>query len=261
MITSTSNARIKGIRKLQESPKARQKAQAFVVEGVRLCEEALAANWQIQFCLYSPDLNPRGMEIVRNLAQRDIPTEQASGHVIKSASDTKTPQGILMVLALNTLPLPEDPEFILILDQIQDPGNQGTLLRTAAAAGADAVLLTEGSADVFAPKVIRSGMGAHFRLPARTMPIAAITAYCREHRLTLWASILDEGVAYTQADLRSPAAIVVGSEAHGVGQDLTNAARLFHIPMPGGGESLNAAAAGAILIYEAVRQRTTSFPS
>jgi TrmH family RNA methyltransferase len=256
LITSTRNNKIKEIRRLQDSSKARQKSQSFVVEGVRLCEEALSAGWKIEFCLYSPELNPRGMAIVQELTSKGIPAEPASDHVIKAASDTKTPQGILMIVTLDPLPLPESPEFILILDQVQNPGNQGTLLRTAAAAGADAVLFSEGSADVFSPKVIRAGMGAHFRLPTAALSNQDIIAYCRLHDLTMWASILEEGIPYTQADLKAPAAIIVGSEAHGIGDTLLQAAQPIYIPMPGGGESLNAAAAGAILTYEVVRQRT-----
>jgi len=255
LITSTHNNRIKEIRQLQAQAKARREAKAFVVEGVRLCEEAVAAGWKTQLCLYSPDLNERGQALVQELIGQGVPTEAAAEHVIKAASDTQTPQGIILVLSMDPLPLPEKPDFILILDQVQDPGNQGTLLRTAAAAGANAVLISEGSADVFAPKVIRAGMGAHFRLPVTTWTPDEIISYCRQQRMEMWVAVLDEGVAYTQAPLDAPAAIIIGSEAHGVGAALSQAARPLHIPMPGGGESLNAAAAGAILLYEAVRQR------
>ena len=256
MITSTRNSRIKEIKKLQAQVKARREANAFVVEGVRLCEEAVAAGWKTLFCIYSPDLNARGQALVDQLASRNVPTEAAAEHVIKAASDTQSPQGIILVLSMDPLPLPENPDLILILDHVQDPGNQGTLLRTAAAAGADAVLISEGSADVFAPKVIRSGMGAHFRLPVATWTTDQMISFCRQQHLEMWAAVMEGGTPYTQAPLDAPAAVIIGSEAHGVGTELSQAARPIHIPMPGGGESLNAAAAGAILLYEAVRQRS-----
>ena len=256
LITSTRNNRIKEIRQLQAQAKARREENAFVVEGVRLCEEAVAAGWKTRLCLYSPDLNERGQALVQELIEQGVPAEAAAEHVIKAASDTQSPQGIILVLSMDPLPMPENPDFILILDHVQDPGNQGTLLRTAAAAGADAVLISEGSADVFAPKVIRAGMGAHFRLPMATWTSDEIISFCRRQRLEMWAAVLNEGTAYTQARLDEPSALIIGSEAHGVGVALSKAARPLHIPMPGGGESLNAAAAGAILLYEAVRQRS-----
>jgi TrmH family RNA methyltransferase len=257
LITSTHNSKVKEIRRLQAQTKARRKAGAFVVEGVRLCEEAVLADWEIQYCLYTPDLPPRGQNLIENLQKKGISTDQAAEHVIKTASDTQTPQGIMMVVTETPLPVPEQPGFVLILDKLQDPGNQGTLLRTAAAAGADLVLIAEGSADVFSPKVLRSGMGAHFRLPIRVWSEHEIIAYCRQNRVNMWAAILDEGPHYTQAELSIPSAVIIGSEAHGVSPDLRQAAQPLHIPMPGSVESLNAAAAGAILIYEVLRQKTS----
>lgn len=258
MITSTHNSKVKEIRLLQAQSKARRKAGAFVIEGVRLCEEAVLAGWQVQYCLYAPDLPPRGQTLIESLQEKGVPTDQAAEHVIKTASDTQTPQGILMVITETPLPMPEQPDFIVILDKLQDPGNQGTLLRTAAAAGADLALIAEGSADVFSPKVIRAGMGAHFRLPIRVWSEYEMIAYCRQHQVKMWAAVLDEGTPYTQAELSNLTAVIIGSEAHGVSPDLRQAAQPLHIPMPGSVESLNAAAAGAILIYEVLRQKNAS---
>ena len=256
MITSTQNSKVKEIRDLQAHSKARRAQQAFVVEGVRLCEEALEASWGVRYCLYSPDLTGRGMELVNTLNEKGVEAESAAEHVIKAASETKTPQGIVMVLDAASQPLPSAAEFVLVLDQIGDPGNVGSLLRTAAAAGVQAVLASSGSVDLFSPKVIRSGMGAHFRLPVATLPAEEIIETCQGWDVQLWASVMEQGIPFTQAALGQPAALIVGSEAEGVGEELLQAAKKMHIPMPGGSESLNAAAAGAILIYEAVRQRS-----
>lgn len=261
MITSVKNPRVKAVRALQARSKARREENAFVVEGVRLAEEAVAAGWQPRLCLYTADVHPRGGQLVDELRAAGVEVEEVAEHVMQAASDTQSPQGILLVVADQRLPLPPQADFVLVLDRVQDPGNLGTLLRTAWAAGVDAVLLTEGSAEPFAPKVVRSGMGAHFRLPVDTLSPEEIVAFCRQHQLTLWTAAAGEGTVYTQADLAAPAAVVIGSEAHGVGEVLGQQARPLHIPMPGGAESLNAAVAGAVLLFEAVRQRQTDIKS
>jgi TrmH family RNA methyltransferase len=256
LITSVKNPRVKEVRALQARTKTRRETGLFVVEGIRLAEEAVAAGWQAQLCLYTPDLAARGLAVVETLSAAGVAVEPVAEHVMKAVSDTQSPQGILLVLALQSVPLPPYPEILLVLDQIQDPGNAGTLLRTAAAAGCDAVLLTEGSVDAFSPKVLRAGMGAHFRLPVLTFSTAEIVELCQTHGITLWTASVDGGLSYTDADLSSPLAIVIGSEAHGVGASLFESSSRLHIPMPGGGESLNAAVAGAVLIFEVIRQRS-----
>lgn len=256
MITSTQNSKVKEIRQLQGRSKARKRQHAFVVEGVRLCEEAVAVGWAVRYGLHASNLSDRGRAVVTALAQNGIVVEPAAEHVIQAASETKTPQGLLLVLEADPLPLPESPGLVLVLDNIRDPGNLGSLLRTAAAGGVEAVLVSEGSADIFSPKVMRSGMGAHFRVPAVVMSGAEIIETCRGWGIQLWASVMGEGIEYTQAALDKPAALIIGSEANGVGENLLRASELMYIPMPGGSESLNAAAAGAILIYEALRQKS-----
>lgn len=255
MITSVKNARIKEIRTLQSSAKRRREADVFVLEGVRLGEEALAAGWRPQFCLYTEGLNERGQKLVEAAQASGAQMEMAAEHVMKSASDTQTPQGVLMVVEHRQLPLPASIDFALVLDQVGDPGNAGTLLRTAAAAGVQAVFFTAGSVDPFSPKVLRGGMGSHFRLPIQTLAMDEIIALCLEGGLKLWAAAAGEGTSCYQADLAAPLALVIGSEASGVRQPLMQAAAGLHIPMPGETESLNAAVAGAVLMFEALRQR------
>jgi TrmH family RNA methyltransferase len=256
MITSTKNPKIKEIKALQGRAKARRQANTFVVEGVRLAEEAVAAGWMPRLCLYTAEISARGQALVSRLKGQDIPVEEVASHVMEAASDTQTPQGILMVLPLQTLPVPQNVDFALVIDQVRDPGNLGTLLRSAAAAGVQAVLLTEGGVDVFSPKVVRGAMGAHFRLPIQTLNEEDILSFCRQHSLKLLAAAAGEGGAHTQTDLTQPLALMVGGEAEGVsGELLTKATEKIHIPMPGGSESLNAAVAGSILLFEVVRQR------
>lgn len=141
MITSAHNPKLKLIRALLSRAKERREAGAFVVEGVRLVEEAVNSNWPIRFVLFDETLNERGMSQVESLKSRGVDVEEVSASVMKSLSETETPQGILGVLNFTQLPIPNRCDFILIPDQIRDPGNLGTLLRTAAAAGVQAVLL------------------------------------------------------------------------------------------------------------------------
>ena len=169
MITSGQNPKLKLVRALLGRAKERREAGAFVVEGVRLVEEAVKANWQFQFVLFSDGLSERGKQLVNTLTAKQIEVEETSGDLLQNVSETETPQGILAVLKLDNLPIPDSPNFILIPDQIRDPGNLGTLLRTAAAAGVQAALLPPETTDAFAPKVLRAGMGAHFQLPIHSM--------------------------------------------------------------------------------------------
>src|SRR5215207_27449 len=149
--------------------KERREANAFVAEGVRLVEEAINSNWKIRFVLYDDSLSDRGRSQVEILRSRGVDVEVVSEDLMKSLSETETPQGIFAVLNNSQLPIPDSLNFCLIPDQIRDPGNLGTLLRTASATGVQAVLLSPETTDAFAPKVVRSGMGAHFRVPIHSM--------------------------------------------------------------------------------------------
>ena len=252
MITSPQNPKLKLVRALQGRTKTRRKEKAFLVEGVRLLEEAVKAKWPIRFVLYANNLNERGQELLNSL--QDVDAEEVDSALLKSIGDTETSQGILAVLDKAQLPMPNSPDFLLILDQIRDPGNLGTLLRTAAAAGVDAVILPPETADAFSPKVLRAGMGAHFHLPILSADWDQIKD--RVGGLKVWLAVMAGDIAYTEADFKSPSALVIGGEAEGASQFARELATTnVHIPMPGEMESLNAAVAGAILLFEVVRQR------
>jgi TrmH family RNA methyltransferase len=253
MITSTQNPKLKLARSLMGRPKERHAAGAFVAEGVRLVEEALAAGWPVQFVLYAPGLSERGRELVKKLEAKGLDVEQVSDTLLDSISETETSQGLLAVLDYSPLPIPQPIDFALIPDSIRDPGNLGTLLRTAAAAGVQAVFLPPETTDAFAPKVIRAGMGAHFRLPIHTLTWEEI----RETAKSLKVYLADmAGSSCWQTDFRLPLALIVGGEAVGATEEARNLADgTVGIPMPGTAESLNAGVAGAILMFEVVRQR------
>ena len=254
MITSSQNARVKLVRALAGRPRERREAGAFVAEGVRLVEEAHLAGWPFRFALYSDDLGDRGRQLLVQLGERGVELEQIDARLLRSLSETESPQGILAVLEPHELPLTSPLDFILILDAVRDPGNMGTLLRSANAAGAQAVLLPPESVDVFSPKVLRAGMGAHFRLPIHVMSWEGIRA--QVSGLQVYLADM-HGAPCWQADLRAPLALIVGGEAAGAGeQGRALAQRLVSIPMLGHTESLNAAVAGSVLMFEVLRQRT-----
>jgi TrmH family RNA methyltransferase len=261
MITSRRNSKIQWVRSLQSRSRTRRQEGAFVVEGVRLCEEALASDWEALLVLYTQDLDSRAQAVVEGFAAQGAPIEQVSFKVMQAASDTQTPQGVLAALKIQPLPLPPSLDFALIADEVRDPGNLGTILRTSAAAGAGAVCLPAGTVDVYSPKVVRAGMGAHFRLPilaGEWQEIrAALDGAAPEPGLQVYLAQAGAGQPYTQADFRRPLALVIGGEAWGAGGEARDLAdKRIHIPMPGKVESLNAAVAAAVLLFEVVRQRT-----
>jgi TrmH family RNA methyltransferase len=256
MLTSIKNPRIQHIRKLQKSAQTRRKDQLFIVEGVRLVEEITASDWKPEYVLFTEDINERGRNIIKAFQSKGVPVTPVASHVMQAASDTKSPQGILALMPVLKLPIPKKLSFVVILDGIRDPGNLGTILRTAQAAGVEAVLLSPGTADPIAPKVVRAAMGAHFKLPIYPMDWDQIRHLTTASKLTLYLADSTGGQPYQGSDFRSPLAMIIGGEASGASlQAREIATQRIYINMPGKTESLNAAAAAAILLFEVLRQR------
>lgn len=257
MITSTSNEKIKLVRALQTQRRAREKESLFVIEGVRLAEEAVASGQPARLVLHTDHLDPRGRSAVNNLARLGASVEMVSDEVMAACSDTQTPQGLLAVLPLPSIPTPSPLTFALVLDRLSDPGNLGTVLRTALAAGVQSAFLAPGTVDAFNPKVVRSASGAHFRLPILSASWPELAE--RLVGLNVWLAELREGQSCYEVDWTRPSALIIGSEAEGPSDAAREFAKRRHvfIPMPGPAESLNAAVAAGVLLFEAVRQRGT----
>jgi TrmH family RNA methyltransferase len=255
MITSAQNPRIKRVKLLISQAKARRKQAAYVLEGVRLLEEALGSGLAPELLLYTPELDARGRELVIAFRTKGVDCEEVSPLVFNSASDTQSPQGLLAIYPQHILPLPTEPDFLVVADALRDPGNLGALMRTCLAAGVEGLLLAPGTVDPFSPKVIRAGMGAHFRLPlliGSWEEIRRLTA-----KLQIFIAEMEQGSNLWDTDLTRPLAIIIGGEAHGPGRSALQLEHSpIHIPMDGGLESLNAAVAGAVLLYEVRRQRS-----
>ncbi len=248
MITSTANARVRLAWALQTQPRTRRREGRVALEGLRLVRDALAGGHQPDYLLYTP-----GSAEIDALAAA-IPTALAvSDSVMRHISDTQQPQGIVGVFPTPAAPLPARPARALVLDALRDPGNLGTILRAAAAAGVDAALLAPGCVDPFNPKVLRAGMGAHFRVPLAELPWAEIATYCAA--LTVYLADARASLRHDQADWTRPWALIVGGEAGGAGREAAKLARArIAIPMAGATESLNAAVAAAVVLFEARRQ-------
>lgn len=251
-INSLQNDKVKLTYGLQNRPRTRRKERKIVLEGVRLIHDALDAKQKPHFIFYQPDTTD--YDLIARLQNQDAQLIPVNAEVMKHISDTENPQGIVGVFPMPLPPLPRQPNRVLILDNVRDPGNMGTLLRTAGASGVDVVLLSPGCADPYSPKTLRSGMGAHFRLPINDAPWADIAGYCQP--LTIYLASGDGNIRYDQVDWKQRWALVIGSEAHGVSAEAESltANRVF-IPMAKDTESLNAGVAAGVILFEAHRQR------
>jgi TrmH family RNA methyltransferase len=229
MITSRKNDKVKYVRALQEQRRTRQREQRLVFEGVRLVEEAVRAGVSPVFVFYT-EPNERGGKLLASLCEMNVPCYAVSDPVMAACSDTETPQGILAVLPTPNVPPPQRPTLSLILDQVRDPGNLGTTMRTALAAGVEQVLLTPGAVDASNPKVVRAAMGAHLHLPVSALDwdaIAGAVAGC-----DVWLAAAAGETAYTAVDWTRPVALIVGGEASGAGEQAQALARgQVSIPM------------------------------
>jgi len=258
MISSPQNAKVKLTRALTRGSRSRREAGAFVAEGVRLMEEALASDWPVQFALYGGELSQRGRDLVARIKGRGIEADEISAKLLVSLSETETSQGVLGVLANQKSQPQRGMDSVLIADAIRDPGNLGTLLRTAEGAGFDGVFLAPGTTDVFSPKVVRAGMGAHFRVPLFEVKWEEIKVQAATYRWNVYlADML--GTSCWEGTFRHPLALIIGGEAQGASDAARRlASEAVSIPMHGKAESLNAAVAGSLLMFEVSRQRASS---
>jgi TrmH family RNA methyltransferase len=258
-ITSLNNERVRQVSALLRNAHRRARDNLLVAEGLRLVREALAAACPLSWVFYTAEwaADPRSADILGPLLQRQIPHWEVSSEIMRTLSDTETPQGILAVLPVPALPMPAGHGLTLIPDRLRDPGNLGTLLRTAWAAGVMRVLLPPGTVDFTNPKVVRAGMGAHFHLPIRSASWEEIRATIAG--ATTWLAEAAGGIPYDTVDWRTDCVLIIGGEAEGAGPEAQAlaAGRHVYIPMASGVESLNAAIAAGVLLFEAARQRRT----
>ena len=267
-ITSAANPLIRLTHAIVHTHRRAAKEGLFTVEGLRLAEMAAESDWKICHALVTERAmtGERTCALMNTLLKRDIPTFLVAEKLFSTLSDTDSPQGILLVMerprggSLDTLyqeRRADEMPLYIVLDRVQDPGNVGTILRTADAVGASGVILLHGSADVYSSKVVRATMGAVFHVPfVLGVTPEELIHFAERTSIALLAAACDaEARTHFAADLRRSALIVLGNEANGVSEEILHAAEHIYIPMRGHAESLNVSAAATAILYEAFRQR------
>ena len=248
-ITSRDNPFFKSLRKLAESSRERRKSAKTLLDGEHLIAAYVATGRLPEALILSGETEITGM-LLPQLA--DVPVTEFSPGLFSEISPVKSPSGILALISIPA-PQPAGEEFCVLLEDIQDPGNLGAILRSAAAAGVQTVYLSGPCADAWSPKVLRAGMGAHFVLSIREN--ADLPQVAQRLPGMLVAASLDAEQSLFDVSLTGPVAFAIGNEGAGLSAKLAQLARQkVRIPMPGAMESLNAAAAAAICFFERVRQ-------
>lgn len=267
MISSLDNPKVKLIKKLKDRKK-REKAGKIVIEGIHLISESLRSfkdtgSPKIEYVLYSSDLskNSEAKEILRLLKSAGIEVFEASQRIINSLTEVESPQGIIGVIeekrsGLSDI-LSSGKDLVVILEGVQDPGNLGTIIRTADAVSCAGVIVSKGTVDPFNQKTLRASMGSIFHIPVvasknleETINKLKANGFC----VTAWAA--DGKESLFDEDLKKKNAFIFGSEGKGLSRSVTALAdRKVRIPMPGRAESLNVAVSSSVVLYEAIRQR------
>lgn len=257
MITSTANEKIKHAAALQQKARLRREESLFVIEGGRLFWEAPVS---LVKEVYVTERFLKNADEGMRERLTETGYEEVSEQVFDKMSDTKAPQGILAVLAQQDYSREElfgEIPLLLLLENIQDPGNLGTILRTAEGAGVTGVILNGDCADIYQPKAVRSTMGSLFRVPfCRCGELRREIEFLRGRNVKVYAAYLEGSVCYDEADYRGGSAFLIGNEGNGLTKVTAEAADVrIRIPMEGKLESLNAGVSAALLVYEAARQR------
>lgn len=259
IISSSSNAQVKNITLLQKKPKAREEQGIFVVEGLKMFEEARDARLLVKAYVSESFYHEKMRDNPDFLEGLDYDIIVDS--IFSSISETMTPQGILGTVKKSSYKLEtmlQNPNAcLLILEDIRDPGNLGTMIRTAEGAGITGIIFNNTTVDIYNPKVIRSTMGSIYRVPFfQTDNLTDTLNEIKKQNITIFAAHLT-GISYhTEGSFLKKCAFLIGNEANGLSDQVSKVAdTLIKIPMAGKVESLNAAVAAAILMYEAARQR------
>ena len=254
MITSYDNKRIKNVVSLCEKSKARKEQDAFVIEGIKLFEEA-------------PDSAIKAVFVAESFSYKSekldrMPVEVVKDDVFKKMTDTLNPQGILCVVKksfykLEDLIKSKETPLFIVLEKLQDPGNMGTIMRTAEGAGVTAVIMSNDTVDIYNPKTVRSTMGSIVRVPfVYTDDLKKAIGVLKEAGVTCYAAHLKGTKDCYSYDYKKPTAFFIGNEGNGLSEEISNLADTYiKIPMGGKLESLNASVSAAILMYETRRQR------
>ena len=259
IITSTSNPRIKALAKLKDRAE-RDATGRFLIEGRRELAHALAGHIEFaELAVCEELLKEGGQETWSAFADAGVPVVALGLEAFRRVSYRQGPDGLIAVAKQFSTSLGEmrlvDGALVLIVEAIEKPGNLGAMIRTADAAGADAVIVADPVLDIFNPNVVRASQGSLFSVPLAVAPTSEVAGWAADHELHVVAADPQATVPTWQIDYRHSTAIVIGAEQSGLSRGWINRATMVSIPMHGAANSLNAAATAAILLYEALRQR------
>ncbi len=255
ILTSLQNPLVKQIRKLH-SPKDRREQQLFILEGTHLLEEACAVNYPLVTVFCTPQWQERHQQIWEQACRQSERAELVSPEVLKAIATTVQPDGVMATAKRHSSQSVPSTSLALALETVQDPGNLGSIIRTAAAAGAGGLWLSGDSVDLDNPKVLRASAGQWFRLPMAVSPNLTVTVQeCQQAGMQVVATLPSATLTYWEVDWRLPSLIMLGNEGGGLSALAMLADLQVRIPLSLGVESLNVAITAALILYEAQRQR------
>lgn len=269
-----SKNRLKELLKLK-TKKGRREKERFLIEGLRFCQELLNSSFEAELILYTLRFSKTqdGEKLLDDFVKKGVEVILVKEDIIKKLSDTVTPQGIVGIVKMKKLFLSLDAsaeksllkntksegfiEFVLAIDSIKEPGNLGTMIRTADAAGVFCVLLSEGCVELYNPKVLRSTMGSVFHLPIfENMNLEKAILYLKKRGFKIFATDVKEGELYDQIDYLGKVCLIIGSEAQGISKKILSLAfEKVKIPLYGKAESLNASVACGVILYQMAKKR------
>lgn len=259
-ITSTQNPRIKSVLQLTAKASIRRERSLFVLEGIRELQRALSHSYQVVEIYHCKDILPEEEWNNTGLAELDADYYSISRNVYSRIAYRDNTGGVIAVLKQKKSSLEQlevkGNAFYIILESVEKPGNLGAVLRTADAAGVDAVIICDAQTDIYNPNVVRSSTGALFSVPSIISDSAAVISFLKEKGLKIYAATLEGAIPYTSIDFRPACAIAMGTESEGLSELWTQASDAnVIIPMKGIADSLNVSTSAAILTFEAMRQR------
>lgn len=262
-ISSLQNKLIKDTAKLSEK-KYRHQAGLFLLEGIKLVQEVLNSTWLIEYVFIDKQL-PVSPDLLAQLQQKSKQVYYVTAEIISKISDVQTAQGIVAVARIQEYNLADcslpNQALVLVLENIQDPGNMGTIIRTAVATGVSSIIVTHDCVDIYSPKVVRASMGGILRIPVVTLGIVQALDYLRNHEFAVCTTALKNAQSLYSTNLTGKTAIVLGNEANGVSEyALAHSSQLVFIPQIGQIESLNVSIAASVIMYESLRQKLHLFP-
>ncbi len=254
IIESKSNSLFKDLKKLKDKKKYRDEKKQYIIEGFRFVKEAIKSNASLKYVIFTEEFYEKEKEFISSLEELNIKLVIMAKTLLDEMCDTENPQGIIAVVEFKNSVL-NLGNMIILVDKVQDPGNMGTIIRTAHAVGASSIIITKGTVDIYNNKVLRSSMGSIFYIPVIEDYSLEKVKDLKSRGYKLLVSSLQGENNFFEEDLRGKVIIAVGNEGNGVSNEVYDISDIkVKIPMPGNSESLNVAIATSIMMYEKLRQ-------